>query len=345
MTGLYREITEQPAVLERLLATVLPVARQAVADIRASKVDWVLIAARGSSDNAATYAKYLFGIQNGLPVALAAPSIYTIYGHPPRIKNALVIGISQSGRSPDIVAVLEQARAEGLPTLAITNTSDSPLTQAARHVLPCNAGAEHSVAATKTYTAELVALALLSVLLSDDAGRLAQVQRIPDAVAETLVAMKDVAQKAERYRYMQDCVVIGRGYNYATAFEAALKLKELTYVGAQPYSSADFMHGPIAIVEPGYPVILIAPSGQVYQDLARLAENLGARRADLVVISDEAKVLDLAQTPLRLPVTVPEWLSPVTAVLPAQLLAYHLALARGLDPDRPRGLRKITETF
>jgi len=345
MERLLSEITEQPIVLQRLLDLEYPTIREIAAAIRRRKIRWVLIAGRGTSDNAATYAKYLFGTVNRLPVALAAPSLYTTYNTPPRLQNALVLAISQSGMSPDIVAVVEDARAQGMPTVAITNAADSRLGQAAECVILCHAGEEQSVAATKTYTAELLSLAMLSVALAEDEGRLDHLRTLPEALSAILVARDQVLQQAERYRYMDDCAVIGRGYNYATASEMALKLKELTYVGANPYSSADFMHGPIAAIGPGFPVFLIAPTGRTYPELEQLAEELRQLQAELIVISDREELLALAQSPLRLPVPVDEWLSPITAIVPGQLFGYALARVKGLDPDHPRGLRKVTETL
>jgi glucosamine--fructose-6-phosphate aminotransferase (isomerizing) len=232
-----------------------------------------------------------------------------------------------------------------VPTLAITNEPDSPLGRAADDIIALHAGTERSVAATKTYTAQLLALALLATALASDAERQKAIEVLPAAVEKTLALADAIRVTAERYRYMNDCVVIGRGYNYATAFEIALKLKELTYVLAEPYSPADFVHGPIAIVENGFPVLIVAPSGQVFDDVCRLARDLRERGAELIVISERAEALDLAQTPLRLPFPVDEWLSPVTSVVPGQLLAYSLTLAKGYDPDHPRGLRKVTRSL
>jgi len=345
MERLLSEITEQPEVLQRLIDLEYPTIHKIAADLRSRDIHWLLIAGRGTSDNAATYAKYLFGTVNRLPVALAAPSLYTTYGTPPRLQNALVLAISQSGMSPDIVAVMEDARAQGMPTVAITNAPDSRLAQAVEWIILCRAGEERSVAATKTYTAELLSLALLSVALASDEGRLKRLQALPEAVSAILAVRDQVLQRAERYRYMDDCAVIGRGYNYATASELALKLKELTYVGANPYSSADFMHGPIAAIGPGFPVFLAAPGGRTYPELLQLAEELRKLQAELIVISDHEELLALAQSPLRLPVSVDEWLSPVTAIVPGQLFGYSLALIKGLDPDHPRSLHKVTETL
>jgi len=256
----------------------------------------------------------------------------------------LVIAISQSGMSPDIVTVVQDARTQGALTLAITNALDSRLAQASEYVIGLRAGQEHSVAATKTYTAELLALALLAVAWADDGRRLAQIHTLPQAVNAALSQHELIAQRAERYRYMTHCAVIARGYNYATAYEIALKLKEMTYSEANPYSSADFMHGPIAVVQPGFPVLAVAPSGPMSPNMMQLLHEVKQREAELIVISDQDAPLELAQTPLRLPVAVEEWLSPITAIIPGQLLAYYLALAKGVNPEQPRGLRKVTET-
>lgn len=344
MSRLLQEIMEQPAVLEGLLRTEYSTIREVANVIRQRNVRAVLIAARGTSDNAATYAKYIWGAFNGLPVMLAAPSLYTLYQKPPRLYDTLVVGISQSGMSPDVVAVVEDGRAQGMLTLAITNDPQSRLARAAEYVLPCQAGEERSVAATKSYTAELMVIALLSVALAEDNRRLEEIRSVPEAVEKTLTLREFIAQRAERYRFMENCAVVGRGFNYATAFEVALKVKELTYVSAQPYSSADFMHGPVAIVGRDYPVIAIAPSGQVYEDVAALVAELRRREAELVIVSDREDLARQAQFPVILPMMLPEWLSPITAVIPGQLFAYHLALAKGLDPEQPRGLRKVTET-
>jgi len=341
---LHREIHEQPRALAELIEREWDNVARIAREIRRREPRYLLIAARGTSDNAATYGKYLFAALNHLPVALATPSLFTLYRRPPRMTDALVIGISQSGRSPDIVAVVEEGRRQEVITLAITNSGDSPLARAAEHVILCHAGEERSIAATKTYTTQLVALALLATALASDGGRLAAIRSLPEAVEQTLALEDRIREDVARYRYMEQCVVIGRGYNYATAFEIALKLKELTYVLAEPYSSADFLHGPIALVEGGFPVIIVAPRGCTYDDVYRLARDLHRKDAELVIISEREEALALATTPLPLPVSVEEWLSPVVCIVPGQLFAYHLTLVKGYDPDHPRGLRKVTRT-
>jgi glucosamine--fructose-6-phosphate aminotransferase (isomerizing) len=341
-TILESEIASQPETVARALEREM--GRIAAIAAQLPPFAYVLIAARGSSDHAALYAKYVWATLCRFPVALAAPSLYTLYDSPPRLAGALVVGISQSGQSPDIVAVLEDARRQGRPTIAITNDSASPLARAADHVIELHVGPERSVAATKTYTAELAVIAALAAAWSGVPERQAELQRVPAALEATLVGCAGIADDAARYRDIEALSVVGRGYNYATAFELALKLKELTYAMAIPYSSADFRHGPIATVAGGSPVVLIMPSGRTLPDMLALIGELRQRDADLLVISDLPEALALAQTPLPVAVAVPEWLSPIVTILLGQHLALRLALARGLDPDVPRGLGKVTLT-
>jgi len=340
----YREIFEQPAVIERFLRTQRPVTDALSAEIRRRDITHVVISARGTSDNAGRYATYTLGGYNRLPVALATPSLHTLYGMPPSFRNALVLGISQSGKSPDIVSVVAEARRQGALTAAITNAPQSDLAATSDFVIDVQAGEERAVAATKSYTSQVAAVALLSATLAGDAQRLAELDALPAAIARTLELDPLIGGIVPRYRDMHGAVVIGRGFNYATAFEMALKMKEMTYTLAEPYSSADFVHGPMAMVEEGFPVILIAPSGQLDADHLAFLEKMMARQAETIVISDNPRLLEHAQTPLPLPQPVPEWLSPLTAIVPGQLFAMHLAHTRNYNVDAPRGLKKVTET-
>jgi glucosamine--fructose-6-phosphate aminotransferase (isomerizing) len=344
--SLRSEIFEQPTVLDRLLRTQAGPARDVARSIQRRGVHWILIAARGSSDHAALYAKYLWGSRNGLPVALAAPSLFTLYHTPPQLRGALVVGISQSGQSPDIVSVLAEARRQGAPTLAITNDPASPLAQEAEMVLDLCSGPELAIAATKTYTSQLLSIALLSAALQDRTGEAIEaIERVPELVREVMALDGEIEQAAQRYREMAQCVVLGRGLNYATASEWSLKLKEITSVIAEPYSSADFRHGPVAIVSEGFPVLAVVPDGAVCEDvLALLTSLVEERGVELVALSNHEKALALARTPLRLP-ALPEWLSPLVGIVPAQLFCYHLARAMGRDPEAPRGLSKVTRTW
>lgn len=328
-----------------LLSSERKHAQTIAAQIRKLDIQYVFLAARGTSDNAGRYANYLLGAMNGLPLALATPSLFTYYQRPPQLKNALVVGISQSGQSPDIVSVLEEGRRQGCLTLSITNQPDSPLARNSDFVLNLHAGAEKAVAATKTYTTELMAVAMLSTALSGNQKQWAKLDKVPEWMRETLKQNEFIAEAAQRYRYINQTVVLGRGFNYATAFEWALKLKELTYIIAEPYSSADFAHGPIAMVESGYPVMAVASKGKVFDSMLRMLTRLREEiAAELVIISNDKKALSLAQVPMTIPSSVPEWLSPLVNIIPAQLFAYHLTRAKGYDTEQPRSIRKVTET-
>jgi glucosamine--fructose-6-phosphate aminotransferase (isomerizing) len=284
---LHSEIFEQPqrlaSLLENQKQTVIEIAKA----IQSHNVQYAFLAARGTSDNAGRYANYLWGAHNGLPLALATPSLFTYYQRPPRLNHALVVGVSQSGQSPDIVSVLEEGRRQNCLTIAITNIPNSPLAKVADFVLDIQAGSEKAVAATKTYTAELMSVAMISAALNNSEEHWSELASVSKWAEETLALDEQIAQMAQRYRYMSQCVVLGRGFNYATAFEWALKLKELTYLIAEPYSSADFQHGPIAMVEGGFPVLAVAPNGKVYDSMLDMLTRLRKQKdAELVVISD-----------------------------------------------------------
>lgn len=342
---LQTEISEQPERLADLLHNQRETAEKIAQTIRQHDIRGVFLAARGTSDNAGRYANYLWGAQNSLPLTLATPSLFTYYHQPPKLDGALVVGISQSGQSPDIVSVLEEGHRQGCLTLTITNAPDSPLAHAADLVLDIQAGEEKAVAATKTYTTELLAIAMLSTALAGDRARWRELEKVPGWVEKALKQDAPIARMAERYRYMRQCVVLGRGFNYCTAFEWALKLKELTYVVAEPYSSADFRHGPIAMIEGGFPVMAVAPNGKVFDTMLEMLGKLRHEQsAELVVISDEKRALSLAQSPIVLPAGIPEWLTPIVSIVPAQLFAGHLTRAKGYDTEKPRSIGKVTET-
>jgi len=344
--GLRDEIFEQPEVLCRLIDEQWSAIQGMARELRSRNINYVFLTARGTSDHAGLYAKYLWATHNRLPVALAAPSLFSIYQRPPHLENTLVVGISQSGQSPDIVSVMAEGRRQGAPTLAITNAPDSPLSEASDWVIDVSAGPELAVAATKSYTAELAAIALLSIAMDDENGeRFAALQLVPDYMAQVLALDAKIALIAERYRYMSQCVVLGRGYNYATAYEWALKLKELTYTVAAPYSSADFQHGPVAMVSQGFPVLVAMPQGAVYRDLYKLLSRLKREHeVELLVLSNVAEALELADRAVALPMDMPEWLSPLVSIVPGQLFCYHLTKAKGLSTESPRMLSKVTKT-
>ncbi len=370
-TLMLQEIYEQPVALRRTLDNTKAMARQVALEAKRRDVKMVLLAARGTSDHAALYAQYLFQYLNGIPVVLATPSLYTLYGATLRLEQTLVIGISQSGESPDIVEVVAQARAAGALTVGLTNHEASSLATRAEYTLLCHAGAERSVAATKTYTTTCLALVMLSAFMVGGEALQESIEAIPDLVTAALTSETCIARVATRYVYARDCVVLGRAFQYSTARETALKLEETCYVIATPFSSADFRHGPTALVERGLPVVVFAPPGRTSLDSLALLQWLRERDADTLVIAEEQQLLALATVPIqltlpsfseavvhrtssvhegkvstnRIDTNVAELFAPFAYIVVGQLFAQHLALQKGLNPDQPRSLSKITRTM
>jgi glucosamine--fructose-6-phosphate aminotransferase (isomerizing) len=342
MSWVEAELREQPAALRRLLAAESAHAVGLAQHLTHADVRYFLIVSRGSSSNAARYAQYLLGTRNGYTVSFATPSLYTLYDSPPRLGGAAAIAISQSGASPDVVAVLAEARRQGCPTLAITNDVTSPLAQAAEWTLPLHAGEERAVAATKTYLNSIGAVALLSAALGGDG--LDELARIPDLVGAQIDRSLADASAVDRYRDADGGVVVARGVNYGTAFEIALKIRELSGAAFEPFSSADLLHGPIAALGPNRPLVLIAPTGRAFASLRDDLPRLRERGAPIVAITDDDGLLADADTRLPLAGSTPEWLSPLVTVIPGQVTALRLATLRGGDVDSPPGLTKITRT-
>jgi glucosamine--fructose-6-phosphate aminotransferase (isomerizing) len=328
------EVAEQPAVLAQLLAVRSEFAG-AAARIAAAAPRFVLIAARGTSDHAGLYAKYLAEVQMQLPAGLVSPSALTVYGARPDMSDVLFVAVSQSGRSPDLVDSLSIARQRGALTLAVTNAIDSPLAEAAEIAVDVRAGAERAVAATKSYTAELLSLYLL--FAGAQAG--AAAEGLPEAAARTLALTPDdqLEQIAARFQYAERLVLTARGYSYATAREAALKLMETSYLSAMAFSGADLLHGPMAMIDRSVPVIAITSSGKGGQAMEPVLARLAELDAHVLRVGVEGG-LPIATDGL------PEQLHPILEILPLQRLAWRLALDRGVDPDRPRGLSKVTQT-
>ena len=336
-----REIREQPDVWRGLLASEQfePVAAQ----VRQRRPRMVLLAARGTSDHAALYAKYLVEVTHQLPAGLVSPSTLTAYGAKPDLRDVLLLAISQSGGSPDLVRTVEVARAQGALTLAVTNNAGSALAQAAEQHVDILAGAERAVAATKSYTAQLLALYLLLLRVRD--GSLSGPARaLPDLGNELLQREPDIAQHAQRYRFAQRLLTTARGYSYPTAREAALKLMETSYVSAQAFSGADLMHGPLAIVDAQVPVLAVVADGPGGRAMRQVLPRLTAAGADVFTVGTQESVAG-STGGIALPAGVPEELSPILEILPFQQLALHVAVLRGENPDAPRGLRKVTETL
>ncbi len=337
------EIAEQPGVFARILRDGVGAIASVAATVRARGPRFAVFVARGTSDHAALYAKYLVETRLGLPAGLASPSTITVYGARPAMVDVLAVAVSQSGASPDLVESLTRMRAGGAITVAITNTPDSPLAQAAEWHLNILAGPEQAVAATKSYTAQLLTLYLFIEHLAgggvpDDATRL------PERARVTLAGAEAVAALAVRYHFAEQIVTTARGYNHATALEAALKLMETSYLVAHAFSAADLLHGPLAMISRGFPVVAVVPTGPGGDALRPVLARLRERGADILVVGDVAVAQAYNALVLPLPDVGPEPLSPLLAILPLQQFAWQLARLRGEDPDAPRGLRKITET-
>jgi glucosamine--fructose-6-phosphate aminotransferase (isomerizing) len=340
------EIRQQPAALARTLSAETRRIEQFKRVIAERRPRLIVLAARGTSDNAAQFGRYLLEITTGIPVSLAAPSIHTLYNSAVDFRDALVVGISQSGESTDTNLVLERARAQGALTIGITNEASSALASLASEVFLVRAGKENSVAATKTYTGQVLVLYLLAYALGADI-RLDDLRRLPDWVESALGLEKQIAALSERYRFMDRAVVVGRGLNYANAFEFALKMMETCYVVAERFSSADFLHWPIALVEASFPVFLFAPSGVTAPSMREMLDKLQSLKAETIVITDSAnrEIGDKATRSIRLGRKLRELYTPIPYVVPAQLFAACLAAQKGLDPDQPRTLTKVTRTL
>ncbi|WP_430781001.1 SIS domain-containing protein [Actinoplanes sp. G11-F43] len=341
------DIAEQPAGFARLLEEEPSGAiAEVAAEVARRAPRSILFVGRGTSDHAALYGAYLAEIRLGLPVASASPSAITLYGARPDLTGTLVIGVSQSGGSPDLTGVLEVARETGATTLAVTNNPDSTLAKAAELSIDVVAGHERAVAATKTYTAELLALLMLIEGVRAGDGRLpaeerAALERLP-RLAEQTLAGTAATELAQRYRFASSLVATGRGYAYPTARETALKLMETSYLPALAFSGADLLHGPLAMADPDIPVLAVVGEGPGGNAMRDVVTRLGERRADVVTVG--AADVPGASGRLAVP-AVDERYSPLLDILPLQQLALALALARGEDPDAPRGLKKVTSTL
>ena len=342
MSLMLQEIAEQPAVLERTITGERSKYEKLGNFLRSREIDLIVLAARGSSDNAALFGRYLIEVCCGIPVSLAAPSVHTIYNAKLNLRRALVVGVSQSGEGTDVNTVLQNAKSAGAMTLAITNEPDSTMAGIAEETMLIHAGKEKSVAATKTYTGQMLHFYLLANALSENK---LEIEKIPDFAANALEKDAEIKNLVERYVFMENCVVVGRGLNYGNSYELALKLMETCYVVAERFSSADFFHGPLAIVERRFPLILFASAGLTKPGTLDLLKKLHEAGADTFAITNDDEIGFLSSRSLRMPSEINEFLSPIPFVIPAQLFAAHLAAAKGLNPDTPRSVSKITRTI
>ena len=352
MSRMLEEIRQQPDALAKTLQEGVATLRELRRHFAANRPRLVILVARGTSDNAAQFGRYLIEITTHIPVSLAAPSVLTLYASPVDLRDTLVVGISQSGESTDTNAVLADARSRGATTLGITNDAHSTMAEISAFTLLVRAGNEESVAATKTYTCQLLVLYLLAYALDGDVS-LDALRVIPHWMADVLEFEERIGEIAERYMFMTRAMTVGRGLNYANAQEFGLKLMETCYVVTQRFSSADLMHGPIALIEPAFPVFVFAPAGVTWQSISSVLDMLEELKAETLLITDEGNS-DACVKParlIRLPLPPPECAgspdlyTPIPYIAPAQLFAAQLAEIKGLNPDRPRMLHKITRTM
>ena len=346
MSKMRDEIREQPAVLERTLGADRRPIEELRAVLQRDRPRLILLAARGTSDNAAQFGRYLLEITTGIPVTLAAPSIFTLYNAPFCFDGVLVVAISQSGESTDTNLVLERAREHGARTVAVTNEPGSTLARMAEHVFLVHAGREQSIVATKTYTGQLLLLYLLAYALGANIA-LDDLARLPEWAGRALELEPEMARRAAPYRSMEHAVVVGRGLNYANAFEFALKLMETCYVVAERFSSADLLHGPIAMVEASFPAFVFAPAGVTWPGVRDMIAKLTELQAETMLITDPGnpEALERDGRAVVLPMALDELYTPIPYIIPAQLFAVSLAEEKGLDPDQPRALSNVTRTL
>ncbi len=340
------EIREQPVALERTLHEELKPIEELRRRLTVQRPRLILLAARGTSDNAAQFGRYLLEITTGIPVSLAAPSIFTLYKASVHLDDVLVIALSQSGESTDTNYVLERAREQGALTIGVTNEPASTLARIAEHVFLVRAGKEKSVAATKTYTGQLLMLYLLAYSLGASIDPY-DLERIPCLASAALGLEKEITARSERYRFMEHTVVVGRGLNYSNAFEFALKLMETCYVIAERFSSADLLHGPIAMVGQAFPAFLFTPSGVTWPGMRQMIEKLDQIGAETLTVTDlsNSAAVKLVERSIIIPVELSDMYTPIPYIIPMQLFAACLATQKGLNPDQPRTLSKVTRTL
>ena len=344
MSQMMKEILEQPLALQRTLAAERDHAVAFADFARKQNFRLIVLVARGTSDNAALFGRYLLELTTGIPVSMSAASIHTLYRARLDFRQTLVVGISQSGEGTDINLVLKSAKRLGAYTLGISNEARSTMAGLVDEVFLVHAGRQRSVAATKTYTGQLLILYLLASSLSPQIV-LSDVSEIPHRVELALKLAPEIEHVVERYRYMRRCVVVGRGINLANAYELALKLMETCYVVAERFSSADFLHGPIAMIERDFPALVFMPPGKTFRELLKLTAHLHALKADTLVFSASNARIPGAGRVIRIPDPVPEIYTPIPYIVPGQVFAALLAEVKGLNPDKPRELNIVTRTI
>ena len=344
MVSMLEEIKEQPTVLERCIKENTELIKKIVADIKKQDIQWIFIAARGTSYHASTYGKYIIESELGIPVALAAPSVFTLYNKTLKFKNCLVIAVSQSGKAADALEIIKSANKQDALTVSITNFPDSPLAVESKYHLHCSAGLEKSVAATKTFTTEMMLLAQLTAEWAKDSAMSENLSLVPENVSSILENSSVIESFVPRYRFMDECFVLARGVNYAIAMESALKIQETTYARAKAFAISDFQHGPIATIDRNIPAIIYAPDGPTFGNTSAMIDKLTESNIELIVVSNNENALNKGTSSFAIPQTNDDVISPFYNAVVAQLFACNLSLTKGLNPDTPRMLQKVTVT-
>ncbi len=344
MTQMWIEILQQPEALKNCINTNKEKIKTLVEFLKNKVIRHIIISGRGTSWHSGIYFKYLMEVKAGIPVSFAAPSVATLYNGKVNMEGALVIGISQSGRAADVLEVLKSAKAQGVPTIAITNYEDSPMATEADHHLFCAAGEEKSVATTKTFTSTLYLLANLAAEWTGDEDFKKELAAVPELVQKVIDNNEQIKNTVLRYRFMSECYVLGRGMNYSITLETALKLMETTYVRARGFAISDFYHGPFAVVDKHLPVFVFAPEGESKKDAVEMINKLKDAGADVLAVTNSSEIKALADSSIDIPEGVSDFISPFVNAVTGQMFACNLSVLRGLNPDNPRGLKKVTVT-
>ena len=342
MTNMWKDIHEQPESMEKCYQNNISKITKLAQEIRNKNIRMIYIAARGSSEHAGIYAQHIMQLETGIPAAIALPSIFTIYGKSICLENTLVLGISQSGQAEDVIQVIKEANRQKAMTVSITSYPDSPLARESRCSLFCEA--DQAIPATKTFMTTMQILAWITAEWAQNQGLCLDLKTLPQKIRETVEINEDVSREIQRFRFLQECFILARGVNFAAAVESELKMQETTYIRARAYAISDFQHGPISMVEKGCPIFFLAPKGQSKPNAAEMIDRMIRRDADLAIISNDAQLLGKGTSAFRIPDTDNDMLSPFYNVTVMQMIACQIALLKGLDPDKPRGMNKIIIT-
>lgn len=345
MSYMLKEIKQQIEVIPLSVEKNLNMAKRICEKIKKYNIRFIEFLARGSSDNACMFGRYFLAYLHGIPTGLLAPSLFSLYkSKKPNLNNIMIFGVSQSGETPEILEVLQKAKKYGAYTVGITNNINSTMSKIVDDVLFLHAGEEKAVPATKTYTAQLAVFYLLGFTLNDDTRMLKKfLTSVPKYIKKILDMEEQIEDIAKLYRFANDMIVLGRGLNFSTALEHALKLKETCYIKAEAFSSSDFLHGPIAMVREDLPIIIYAAKDPTFLHVYKVAKRLKEEfNTELLSITTEKKLAEISRNIIKIPSDLDPLFSPIVFIVAGQLLCYYIAKYRNINPDSPRGLRKVT---